>query len=363
MIDLKELMEERSAQGTPARGRLAEIQHRIRVRRRRRAVVGAATAVAALAGAGAFVTVLGDQPTRSAPFAAGSATPSAGQPTAGPPAVPSPVAGRKVGPFAEYARGYRVVAAGRAPVSAKKVQLTWTVASTDVRFFSYCPGLSGKHVSLDAEIAINGEPTGVFMNCISELHQDPIRSEAPVSGLSIGDTVTVTYTVTGAQDNGRRLGTIPTRGTLHFAVAEKVPFTAYPLPSRPAALKPPKPDGMADEPGTRVLHSDPADPNRPVSFTMPWYQGYEITLIPQTPGIYRVSINGVSVLAGEVHDYAGGGLNDTCQVARDDKGTCVPALQSVKDGADVRVEVTAQHATGPWLVEVRSKREGSSAHD
>ncbi|MET7751394.1 hypothetical protein [Micromonospora sp. NPDC005367] len=348
------------------RGRLEEVQRTIVVRRRRRAVAGAAATVAVLAAVGASTVALSGKP---AQFAPGSATPPAGELTVSPPAgeptvsasaTAKPVAGRKIGPFAEYSGGYRVVAVGSAPVSAKRVQLTWTVNSTDVRFFSYCPGLASKHVSLDAEIAINGEPAATSMNCLSEVNQGPTGSESSL-GVSAGDTVTVTYTVTGAQDMkgaGRRLPTIPAQGTVHFAVAEKVPFTQYPLPTRPAELEPPKPDGMASEPGTRVVRSDRADPDKPVSVTMPWHRGYDFTVVPQTPGIYGVSVNGVTVLTGEVYDYAGNGPNASCQVERNDQAVCVPELESVRDGDEVTITVTAQHATGPWLAELRSQWQG-----
>ncbi|GIJ27729.1 hypothetical protein Vqi01_28910 [Micromonospora qiuiae] len=363
MIDLKDLMDERSAHGTPGHGRLAEVQHKIRLRQRRRALAGTAAAAAVLALAAASTLVLGAEPAQPPTLGPGSAAASAGQPTITTSATPKPVAGRKLGPFAEYARGYRVMAAGEAPVSSKKVQLTWTVNSTDVQFFSYCPGLPNKYISLDAEVAINGESTG-SMNCLSEVHQGPMTPGSRRVGANIGETVTVTYTVTAAQDmkgTGRQLATIPTEGILHFAVAEKVPFDEYPLPPRPTKLKLPKPDGMGTEPGTRIVHSDPTDANKAVSISMPWHRGYDFTVIPQTPGIYQVSVNGISVLAGEVYDYSGNGPNASCQVKRNDQGFCVPELQSVKDGDHVTITVTAQHATGPWLAELRSEWQDSAA--
>jgi hypothetical protein len=357
VIDLKDLMDERSAHGMPSDGRLVEVQRKISVRRRRRAVAGAVAAVATVATVGSATVILGGKPTQPPASAAGSMTPSAGPASAS--ALPKPVAGRKIGPFAEYARGYRVVAVGAASVRSKKVQLSWTVNATDVQFFSYCPGLPDKH-TLDVEIAINDQPAAISMGCSSELFQDPSGLESRGVGASVGDTGTVTYAVTGAQAGGHRLPTIPTQGTLHFAVAEKVPFADYPLPPRPDKLKPPQPDGMAGESGTKILHSDPADPNKAISITMPWHRGYDFTVIPQTPGIYRISVNGVSVLAGEVYDYSGNGPNVSCQVKRNDQAFCIPELQSVKDGDNVTITVTAQHATGPWLAGLRSQWQDSS---
>ncbi|HEX5995033.1 MAG TPA: hypothetical protein VFY84_07820 [Jiangellales bacterium] len=362
MIDLRELMDERSAgHGVPAGRRLAEVQHKIAVQRRRRMAMGFAGTAVIVAGLVAYAAAVpGGSSARSSTFAAGSTTPSASVP-----AAPKPVAGRKIGPFAEYARGYRVVAFGEAPVSAKKVQFTWKVGSPNAEVFTYCPGLPDEGMSLDAELVVDGGPVG-SINCNSELHQDPsgtgegILTRAPVS---VGETATVTYRLFGAQDaRGRsRPAAIPTQGTVYVAVAEKVPFTQFPLPPRPATLAPPKPDGMASEPGTKVVHSDPADPNKPVTTTLTWRRGYDFTVVAQTPGIYRLSVNGVNVLTGEVYDYAGNGPSTGCQVKREDKGFCVPELQSVKDGETVAVTVTAQYATGPWLAELRSEWQDPSA--
>ncbi|OKI41686.1 hypothetical protein [Micromonospora sp. CB01531] len=93
------------------------------------------------------------------------------------------------------------------------------------------------------------------------------------------------------------------------------------------------------------MHSDPADPNKPATTTLTWHRGFDFTVVPQTPGIYRVSVNGVSVVAGEVYDYSGNGPNVSCQVKRKDKGHCLRELESLKDGDTVTV--TAEHATGP----------------
>ncbi|MEU5722706.1 hypothetical protein ABZ783_12885 [Micromonospora sp. NPDC047738] len=312
-----------------------------------------------------YVAIPGGELAQPPKVAAGSATPSAS-----PSAAPEPVAGRKVGPFAEYARGYRVVAFGKAHVRSKKVEFTWAVTATDVAFLTYCPGLP-KDTSLDLKLAINGSDAGYTTTCNADLHNDPTpyggsqgygseRGRTAPRGASVGDTVTVTVAVSGAQRNGY-LPTIPTQGTMYVAVAEKVPFTQYPFPARPAKLAPPTPDGMASEPGTKVVHSDPADPNKPATTTLTWHRGFDFTVVPQTPGIYRVSVNGVSVVAGEVYEYSGNGPNISCQVKRKDKGHCLRELESLKDGDTVTVTVTAQHATGPWLAELRSEWQDPSA--
>jgi hypothetical protein len=361
MIDLRELMDERSAgHGMPAGDRLVSVQRKIAVRRRRRAVTGVAGMVVIVAAAVAYATVPGRGSAPDVPAAASSATP----PTSAPPSS-TPVAGRKFGPFTEYARGYRVVAVGKAPVSSKKVSLTWRVTETNAEVFTYCPGLPDGGMSLDAELAVDGSPVG-YLNCTSELHQDPSgvgKGALARAAFSVGETVTVTYRLIDAQGTRgtSRRAAIPNRGTIYVAVAEKVPFTRFPLPPRPARLSPPRPDGMAGEPGTKVVNSDPTDPNKPVTTTLTWHRGYDFTVVPQTPGIYRVAVNGVDVLVGEVYDYSGNGPAAGCQVRREDTGFCVRGLESVGDGETVTITVTARYATGPWLAELRSEWQNPSA--
>jgi hypothetical protein len=126
--------------------------------------------------------------------------------------------------------------------------------------------------------------------------------------------------------------------------------------------RPPRPDGMATQPGTKVVFSDPADPNKPITTTLVWHLAYAFTVIPQTPGVYEVSVNGVSVLGDEVFDYSGNSLNHACDVPWPGESFYVPGLQSVKDGETVTITITARYATGPWLAELRSQMLSPSAH-
>ena len=368
MIDLRGLMDERSAEGhdVPAVDRLSAVRRTIALRRMRRTVAGLAVTVAVVAAGSAGYLAVADGKPAQPPFGNRPTSASLQASTSAPGTTGvKPVAGGRIGPFSEYAHGYRVVAIGQAPARTKKVQLTWKVSAADVRFYSYCPGLPGRHLSLVAVYAIDGIPVG-SMNCVSELREGPnpfpARPEPAPAGLRVGDTVTVTFTATGAQDNdGRELSSVPAEGTIHFAVAERVRFEDFPLPPRPAHLQLPQPDGMATEPGTTVVFSDPADPNKPVTTTLTWHLGYEFTVIPQTPGIYHVAVNGVDVLMKEVFDYAGNGANVGCSVKPGER-TCAAGLLSIPDGATVTVTVVAQYATGPWLAEMRSQMTSSSAH-
>jgi len=345
MINLREFMDERSAgHGILADARLTEVRHKIAVRRRRRAVglTGAAVLVTALA---AYAAVPDGAPVRPTPPIGYPATASASTPVS-----PRPVAGRKIGPFDEYANGYRVVAVAEAPVSAKQSRLSWKVGAPDIGVYTYCPDLPGKDSRLQIEFTIDGAPQSASLSCWSELPQEAPPGEGMRWDMpSVGATATATFTVAGG------VGPDTRQGSVFVAVAEKVPFTDYPLPSRPATLAPPQPDDLAGKPGTKLVHSDPADPNKSVTATLVWHRSYDFRIFAQTPGIYQVSINGVRMLTGGVYDYSGHGPRQRCIRRQEDHGLCVPpGLESVQSGTPVTVTVTAQHATGPWLAELRS---------
>ncbi|NUR24815.1 MAG: hypothetical protein HOV83_03035, partial [Catenulispora sp.] len=112
MIDLKELMEQRSADAPSLDGmRIGAVHARI-TRRRRQLTTGAIAAVVAVA---VLVTglIVGAPAHRSAPT---------------PAATPSP---RQINGFPEYASGARVIASGRQAYSAGPLTLTWTPTSNE----------------------------------------------------------------------------------------------------------------------------------------------------------------------------------------------------------------------------------------
>jgi hypothetical protein len=78
-----------------------------------------------------------------------------------------------------------------------------------------------------------------------------------LAGVRVGDTVTVTYTITGAHDKAMgdgNSGAIPTEGTINAAVAEKVPFDEFPVP--------PHPDNLANQTLTRRFDAGTSRPRR-----------------------------------------------------------------------------------------------------
>ncbi|WP_213456376.1 hypothetical protein [Rhizomonospora bruguierae] len=203
-------------------------------------------------------------------------------------------------------------------------------------------------------MAARGTPHA-SLNCVADLHQDAYETGQNPLGeaLVVGEKATIAYRVTGAQEMARKAA-VPKQGTVFFAVAERVPFTEYPMPPRPDKLKEPMPDAIGTDPGGQVVHSDPADPEQRMTATMVWRYGSKLALsvATTTSGIYGIEIDGVPVATREVYDYRGAGGGPSCDIT-DDGHHCFGGLRRFADGQTVTVTFTARYATGPWLGQVR----------
>jgi hypothetical protein len=172
------------------------------------------------------------------------------------------------------------------------------------------------------------------------------------TGLAVGELATITVTMTRAVAVTDRASTLPTLGTFALAVAERVRFEDYPLPPAPAPLPRLEPSGAQFS--YLELHADPADPNRRVEREFRW-EGLEltgcdvfglgaawvfVTMVSQTPGFLRVSVNRVEVARYESWDYR------QRLRAVDLGGVCL----EVGAGDLVTVTVEPEHLAGDWRV-------------
>jgi hypothetical protein len=172
------------------------------------------------------------------------------------------------------------------------------------------------------------------------------------TGLAVGELATITVTMTRAVAVTDRASTLPTLGTFALAVAERVRFEDYPLPPAPAPL--PRLEPSDAQFSYLELHADPADPNRRVEREFRW-EGLEltgcdvfglgaawvfVTMVSQTPGFLRVSVNRVEVARYESWDYR------QRLRAVDLGGVCL----EVSAGDLVTVTVEPEHLTGDWRV-------------
>lgn len=266
------------------------------------------------------------------------------------PVMPPPV--DRLAGFPEYLEGTRVVAANAAPLAGRTLTVTFTPTTLDLVLFARCDPRAPRYQLL-VELSA-GAATAELPYCpVLELGDwDGWPQFWAATGLAVGEPATITVTVTRAVAVTGRESTLPTRGTFALAVAERVQFEEYPLPSPPVALPRLEPSGARF---TYVeLHADPDNPNRRVEQRFRW-EGPEltgcdsygpgaswlvVTMVAQTPGFLRVLVNGVDAARYESWDYR--------QRLRsvDLGGVCV----EVSAGDLVTVTVEPEHLTGDWRV-------------
>jgi hypothetical protein len=225
--------------------------------------------------------------------------------------------------FPEYASGAHVIAAERAKLSQRRIELTFTPEVDDLTVFTDCTTPAGDD---DNSFDVRFNDQYLSSGCGG--------SFAPADwvdrGLRVGEPNVLVMTVTGK---------VPTDGKYGIAVGEAVPFEDYPLPPRPATLKPldgPLPAGCTEVtcPGAFVIRSDPADPLAPREMTVPWQTIRSVEMVAQTPGMLHVTANGdaLGTATWWTYDQGGFGL------------TMVP----LKRAATVTIRVTPQYVSGAW---------------
>ncbi|HEX7745300.1 MAG TPA: hypothetical protein VF462_08580 [Micromonosporaceae bacterium] len=338
---LKQVLDERSgdsAENVMHHLRLQGVRAKVAARRRRR-VASATFAVVALAGiaTAAVVPALRSDVART--------------PAAGPPPT------RTVEGFPEYANGARVVGAQSAELPERGVELTIVPTTLDLVVFTRCEG-TGEKVHLAETVTVNGH------DLLGGTCGTIVRPEGWAGlGVAVGKPATFVMTITGAQrleETGDVQVPIPQTGAFGLAIGERIPFDQYPLPPRPAALRPldqtlPVRCTEARCPGALLIRSDPADPTRPVRQTVTWKTIEAIDLVAQTPGLLHVRANGVEVATGEWWDYEVGGSG----TYGDQDGDWKRAFGlDLRPGASVTIEIVPEHITGAWQVVFTPARTG-----
>ncbi|WP_027346058.1 hypothetical protein [Hamadaea tsunoensis] len=347
-MDLKELMEQRSA-GAPSLDGLRMISVRARIVRRRRRL--AASAVAAVAAVAVLVTglIIGTPAHRSAPT---------------PAATPSP---RTINGFPEYASGARVIASGRQAYSAGPLTLTWTPTSTsnEITIFHSCSFHAPEGTQLFLKVKLNGRGFAGF-SCSDGGDGSTGRwkvDEWSKYGVVLGTPATLTVTADKAATfrNGPTPGSspiaVPDDAVIGVAVGESVAFDEYPLPPRPSVLPSLEiPVGTHHGDDLRNLDDDlftsADDVTAPITRQIIWTGSFDLTMGSATPGILRATVDGVEVDTCSFWLYSQQSCGITLTAAGPDVGgTTFPGLRE-KAGQVVTLTITPEHVTGPWGVRV-----------
>ncbi len=296
MIDLRELLDERSANPpSPEVMRLAQIEKRISRRRRLR--------VAAIA---AVVLV----------FFGGYALRPA----------PDPAPPLATFDFPQWRNGARLVGATSVPLKDGRASITWTPTSLDITPAVSCgPQTRRPRIS----VLTTGTHEAAGLSCGEGISSSRYRDEREWrdGGLKVGESATLTAVSDGTAT-----------GTLSFAVYEQVPFGEYPLPTGPdpatiKAVSCPLPAGRT------AVRSDPGDPRKPMSVTIDWSDYIAYHAVAQTPGLLRIDIEGLPLDTVEFWDYD----------AKEAGSVWYPgSARLLKPGDRVTLTLTPEYFTGPW---------------
>ncbi|GHJ49564.1 hypothetical protein Cs7R123_69060 [Catellatospora sp. TT07R-123] len=334
MIDLKELLDQRS---TPPADlvqhlRLGTVRQRIDVRRRQR-VGGLVAAVLVLGAIGYGLT--------PAPGDGG----------------PAQQTGSTAG-FPQHLHGARVIAAVRSRPWQNSVTLDFVSPGLGTYLvFTDCTGAPG--VDLEGELVVGGEvrQTGRCGDGLTMTWQ--IAEDRKGRDLSIRLRVVATERGTG------RSAAFPDGATVAVAVGVPVLRSAYPLPERPAvlaepagpqqllaawepqSLPPPSPGTFTKTLDTRLwLRSDPDDPLLPRTVTVRSGDRYSFISQSLTPGSLRLRVDGVDVRTEDWWDYDADLHVYTVDL------TLAP-YHSGK-GRDITLTVTPDQVTGAWQLLVQA---------
>lgn len=285
LTDLRAVLDEYAGEAAPlAQGesRLRGVHGKVRAGRQRRAAVGVlATIVVLLIG-----------------YAVAARRPINGTPP--PPATtPSVTPVLTVNGFAEYAAGAHLIQTRWAPLSDGEIAFVVDGNPRGWAFSARCDAddptrelwidwvVNGKHVSRHS--------------CPSEPGMSIRPADTVWTGLNLAPERHALIVATVTTESGP----LPT-GTFAVAVSERMAFTDYPLPPRPATLRPLDPPQIANvDPafGFGTVESDPADPTRPQTIVVDEDRTVTIDMISQTPGYLHVIVDGTELATAEWWDY------------------------------------------------------------
>ncbi len=240
--------------------------------------------------------------------------------------------------FLPYDGGGRLLKSATAPLSAGRVEVTFTPSSLHLSSAEACQSAErGVYV----RIHLAGQPKRHWGGSCSSASGG--SSAAPSAwrelGVEVGEPATLVMRVVGSGVTGQ--GPVPRGdGELGLAIYEAVPFEDYPLPSPPSSLAPLRPDFQAV---IERLDADPQDPLAPVEAQLRLRRVMHLNTVSQTPGFLRVEVEGVRLTTCKFYDYEA----NSCGVAY-----VLDFLRErgLRAGDVVRVRVVPQHVTGDWAV-------------
>ncbi|MEV6966708.1 SigE family RNA polymerase sigma factor [Hamadaea sp. NPDC051192] len=265
---------------------------------------------------------------------------------------------RKIGVFQEYQSGYHVVASRTVPFAeAGRTTLTWRLTSLDYGLQIECAHQAvGLVVTVGLQIGDTPTPA---LGCERKAHLAEPSSRFYLdeefwasAGLAVGDEVTATIvlyaqpegTVSSGADALPTATPPPAAGTIAVAVSESVPFERYPLPTRPARLKP-----MPTQQPYPLDETVSATERRPLHLV--WAGNLCVQAQARTPGYLHILVDGVRIGSQSWWDYGFG--EHARSYTTDDLRRVGIALPL---GTTITVTVEPQYMTGDWQAYLYSEK-------
>lgn len=306
--DLRELLAERAASapdGRPADARVKGALRKARtIRHRRQAAMG----IGALALVSAAVLA---PPLFSTP-----------EPE------PQPVIEPNEDGFVQYEHGRELIGSASIEPGASTAAVTVTPTAFPLVVVTECDG----EEDIEVEIAVVGEPfSGGGCSPIGLFGSD--EQGWADRGVRAGEPATFRMTVDSPSGAPRRVA---------IGIYQDVPWDEYPFP--------PRPDGLPDlSPGPEFaaahLTSDPRQPNLPKELILE-YEGFELLMEAQTPGILRLRVNGVE--SDPVYFWGYGYHPEPRPDVQPRTETGMP----IPYDTPVRLEVVPEGFSGAWQIYV-----------
>lgn len=237
--------------------------------------------------------------------------------------------------FAQYDHGGQLLETATAPLSAGRVELTFTPSTLRLTTAEACQAARTVYV----RIHLAGEPKLHWGGTCSGSGSSSALSAWRKLGVEVGEPATLVMRVVGSGVTGQ--GPLPRGdGELGLAIYAEVPFEDYPLPSPPSSLAPLRPDFQAV---VQRLDADPEDPLAPVEGQLRLRRGMHLATVSRTPGLIRVEVEGVRLTTCTFYDYEA----NSCGVAY-----VLDFLRGkgLRAGDVVSVRVVPEHVTGDWAV-------------
>ncbi|NUT90430.1 MAG: hypothetical protein HOY78_00230 [Saccharothrix sp.] len=230
-------------------------------------------------------------------------------------------------PLPTYQDGYRFTTEAFTALPERAVRLSYTVTG-DFMIYARC-GISGRRSTM--VITINDKRW--FEGGCDEIGTPvpPPPDAWTAFGIEAGQPARIEASLTDAPGGAGRWG---------IRIGEAVPFAEYSFPPRPSRL----PELPAAVPGSTPAQADPDHPDRRVEVRVPW-SGDALELRANTPGRYRVLVDGVAVVDSTFWTFGA------------HSATSAPVSEwpelygvSVVPGQDLTLTVVPERASGQWQV-------------